>query len=61
MTDKTELRVARFSIGAICMAGLLGIYATQLGFVAQVVALLWVSAFFISSNIFRYFLEKDES
>ena len=39
MTDKTELRVARFSsAGAICMAGLLGIYATQLGFVAQVVA-----------------------
>jgi cation/acetate symporter len=39
MTDKTELRVARFSAaGAVAAAGLLGLYASQLGFVAQVVA-----------------------
>ncbi|WP_018996013.1 sodium:solute symporter family protein [Hirschia maritima] len=39
MDDKTELRVARFAAaGAVCAAGLLGIYASQLGFVAQVVA-----------------------
>ena len=39
MDDKTELRVARFAAaGAVGAAGLLGIYASQLGFVAQVVA-----------------------
>jgi len=39
MTDKTELRVARFSAaGAVVAAGLLGLFASQLGFVAQVVA-----------------------
>ena len=39
MNDRTELRVARLSAaGAIFAAGLLGIYASQLGFVAQVVA-----------------------
>ncbi|MAI06503.1 MAG: cation acetate symporter [Alphaproteobacteria bacterium TMED87] len=37
--DKTELFVARLSAaGAVFAAGLLGIYASQLGFVAQVVA-----------------------
>ena len=37
--DKTELFVARVSAGgAVIAAGLLGIYASQLGFVAQVVA-----------------------
>lgn len=39
MDDKTELRVARFSAsGAVLAAGLLGGFASQLGFVAQVVA-----------------------
>ena len=39
MNDRAELRVARLSAaGAIFAAGLLGIYASQLGFVAQVVA-----------------------
>ena len=39
MSDTTELRVARFSAaGAVLAAGLLGLYASQLGFVAQVVA-----------------------
>ena len=39
MTDKTELRVARASAaGAVLAAGLLGLFASQLGFVAQVVA-----------------------
>ncbi|MEM9232952.1 MAG: VC_2705 family sodium/solute symporter, partial [Pseudomonadota bacterium] len=39
MTDKTELRVARFSsAGAVLAAGLLGIFATNLPCVAQVVA-----------------------
>ncbi|MEO0785724.1 MAG: VC_2705 family sodium/solute symporter, partial [Pseudomonadota bacterium] len=39
MSDKTELLVARAAAaGAVCAAGLLGIFAGQLGFVAQVVA-----------------------
>ncbi|MEM1434827.1 MAG: sodium:solute symporter family protein [Pseudomonadota bacterium] len=39
MSDRTELRVARCSAaGAVAAAGLLGLYASQLGFVAQVVA-----------------------
>ncbi len=39
MDDKTELRVARgAAAGAVLAAGLLGIYSSQLGFVAQVVA-----------------------
>ncbi len=39
MNDKTELRIARFSAaGAVVCAGLLGLFASQLGFVAQVVA-----------------------
>ncbi|MEQ8559206.1 MAG: sodium:solute symporter family protein [Henriciella sp.] len=39
MTDKDELRVARVSAaGAVLCAGLLGIFSSQLGFVAQVVA-----------------------
>ena len=39
MTDKTELRVARFaSAGAVFAAGLVGLFADKLGFVAQVVA-----------------------
>lgn len=39
MTDQTELRVARAAAaGAVLAAGLLGLYASQLGFVAQVVA-----------------------
>lgn len=39
MDDKTELRVARgAAAGAVIAAGLLGIYSSQLGFVAQVVA-----------------------
>jgi len=39
MDDKTELRVARLAAaGAVVAAGLLGLYASQLGFVAQVVA-----------------------
>ncbi|RFB04463.1 sodium:solute symporter family protein [Parvularcula marina] len=39
MNDKTELRVARASAaGAVVAAGLLGLFASQLGFVAQVVA-----------------------
>ena len=39
MDDKTELRVARgAAAGAVMAAGLLGIYSSQLGFVAQVVA-----------------------
>ncbi len=39
MDDKTELRVARISAaGAVVAAGLLGLFASQLGFVAQVVA-----------------------
>ncbi len=39
MTDQTELRVARTAAaGAVVAAGLLGIYSSQLGFVAQVVA-----------------------
>lgn len=40
MTDKAELRLARFSAaGAVVAAGLLGIYASKLGFVAEVVAI----------------------
>lgn len=39
MNDRTELRVARFSAaGAVVCAGLLGLFASKLGFVAQVVA-----------------------
>jgi len=39
MDDRTELRVARASAaGAVVAAGLLGLYASKLGFVAQVVA-----------------------
>jgi len=39
MNDKAELRVARFSAaGAVVSAGLLGLFASKLGFVAQVVA-----------------------
>lgn len=39
MSNKTELRVARVSAaGAVFAAGLLGVFASQLGFVAQVVA-----------------------
>ncbi|MEO1150897.1 MAG: sodium:solute symporter family protein [Pseudomonadota bacterium] len=39
MDDKTELLVARFAAaGAVFAAGLLGLFASQLGFVAQVVA-----------------------
>ncbi|MEM6411819.1 MAG: sodium:solute symporter family protein [Pseudomonadota bacterium] len=39
MNDKTELRVARLSAAAaVVAAGLLGLFASQLGFVAQVVA-----------------------
>jgi len=39
MNDKTELRVARLSAaGAVVCAGLLGLFASKLGFVAQVVA-----------------------
>ncbi len=39
MNDVAELRVARFSAaGAVLCAGLLGLFASQLGFVAQVVA-----------------------
>lgn len=39
MNDKTELLVARFAAaGAVVAAGLLGIFSSQLGFVAQVVA-----------------------
>ncbi|MEM9739124.1 MAG: sodium:solute symporter family protein [Pseudomonadota bacterium] len=39
MTDKQELLTARFSAaGAVVLAGLLGVFSTQLGFVAQVVA-----------------------
>ncbi|MEO1406059.1 MAG: VC_2705 family sodium/solute symporter, partial [Pseudomonadota bacterium] len=39
MDDKTELRVARgAAAGAVVAAGLLGLFASQLGFVAQVVA-----------------------
>ncbi len=39
MDDKTELRVARgAAAGAVAAAGLLGVFASQLGFVAQVVA-----------------------
>lgn len=39
MNDASELRVARISAaGAVLAAGLLGIFASQLGFVAQVVA-----------------------
>ena len=39
MNDKTELRVARgAAAGAVMAAGLLGIFSSQLGFVAQVVA-----------------------
>ena len=39
MTDKTELIVARISAaGAVMAAGLLGVFSSQLGFVAQVVA-----------------------
>ncbi|MFK7912655.1 MAG: sodium:solute symporter family protein [Pseudomonadales bacterium] len=39
MDDRTELRVARFAAaGAVFAAGLLGLFASQLGFVAQVVA-----------------------
>ncbi len=39
MDDKTELRVARgAAAGAVVAAGLLGVFASQLGFVAQVVA-----------------------
>ena len=39
MSDKTELRVARAAAaGAVLAAGLLGLFASQLGFVAQVVA-----------------------
>lgn len=39
MNDKTELRVARLAAaGAVVAAGLLGVFSSQLGFVAQVVA-----------------------
>lgn len=39
MDDKTELRVARLAAaGAVVAAGMLGIFSSQLGFVAQVVA-----------------------
>ena len=39
MSDKDELRVARFAAaGAVLAAGLLGIFSNNLGFVAQVVA-----------------------
>ena len=39
MSDRTELLVARVSAaGAVVSAGLLGLFASQLGFVAQVVA-----------------------
>ncbi|MEL7112831.1 MAG: cation acetate symporter, partial [Pseudomonadota bacterium] len=39
MDDKTELRVARVAAAvAVLAAGLLGVFASQLGFVAQVVA-----------------------
>lgn len=39
MNDKSELQIARISAaGAVIAAGLLGIFANQLGFVAQVVA-----------------------
>ncbi len=39
MTDKQELLTARFAAaGAVVLAGLLGVFSTQLGFVAQVVA-----------------------
>lgn len=39
MSDKAELTVARFAAaGAVVAAGLLGLFASQLGFVAQVVA-----------------------
>ncbi|GAB4146819.1 MAG: hypothetical protein Tsb0016_17450 [Sphingomonadales bacterium] len=39
MTDKTELRIARIAAaGAVVAAGMLGLYAEKLGFVAQVVA-----------------------
>lgn len=39
INDKTELRVARLSAaGAVVCAGLLGLFASKLGFVAQVVA-----------------------
>ena len=39
MDDRTGLRVARFSAaGAVVAAGLLGLFASKLGFVAQVVA-----------------------
>ena len=39
MSDQMELRVARLSAaGAVIAAGLLGIYSSQLGFVAEVVA-----------------------
>ncbi|MEO0880580.1 MAG: sodium:solute symporter family protein, partial [Pseudomonadota bacterium] len=39
MNDKTELRVARAAAaGAVVAAGLLGLFASELGFVAQVVA-----------------------
>ncbi|MEM1114754.1 MAG: cation acetate symporter, partial [Pseudomonadota bacterium] len=39
MDDRTELRIARVSAaGAVIAAGLLGLFASQLGFVAQVVA-----------------------
>jgi cation/acetate symporter len=39
MDDRTELRIARLSAaGAVLAAGLLGLFASQLGFVAQVVA-----------------------
>ena len=39
MDDRTELRVARVAAaGAVVAAGLLGIFSSQLGFVAQVVA-----------------------
>ncbi len=39
MDDRTELRVARISAAAaVLAAGLLGLFASQLGFVAQVVA-----------------------
>ncbi|MEL7130718.1 MAG: cation acetate symporter, partial [Pseudomonadota bacterium] len=39
MNDQTELMVARISAaGAVVAAGLLGVFAAQLGFVAQVVA-----------------------
>jgi len=39
MDDKTELRVARgAAAGAVIAAGLLGVFASHLGFVAQVVA-----------------------